>query len=72
MQWLSGEKIFEVRGVMISVEEDKRSCMRNIRSEINYCLENKPLVVSLTNLADLQAGKRGEGDRIWLEARNRR
>ena len=31
---------------------DNRSCMRDIRSEINYCLGNKPLVVSLTNLAD--------------------
>lgn len=50
---------------------DNRSCMRNIRSEINYCLGNKQLVVSLTNLADLQAGKRGEGDSIWLEARDR-
>jgi len=50
---------------------DNRSCMRNIRSEINYCLGNRPLVVSLTNLADLQTGKRGEGDSVWLEARTR-
>jgi len=50
---------------------DNRSCMRNIRSEINYCLGNQSLVVSLTNLADLQAGKRGDGDSVWLEARNR-
>ncbi len=50
---------------------DNRSGMRNIRSEINYCLGNKPLIVSLTNLADLQTGRRGEGDSIWLEARNR-
>jgi hypothetical protein len=50
---------------------DNRSCMRNIRSEINYCLGNRSLVVSMTNLADLQAGKRGEGDSVWLEARNR-
>jgi len=50
---------------------DNRPCMRNMRSEINYCLGNKPLVVSLTNLADWQGGKRGEGDSIWLEARNR-
>ena len=46
-------------------------CMRNIRSEINYCLGINTLVVSLTNLADLQAGNRGEGDSVWLEARNR-
>jgi hypothetical protein len=50
---------------------DNRSCMRSIRSEINYCLGNEPQVVSLTNLADLQAGKRGEGDSIWLKARTR-
>jgi regulator of replication initiation timing len=50
---------------------DNRSCMRNIRSEINYCLGNKPLAVSLTNLADLQTGKRGEGDSVWLETRIR-
>ena len=45
---------------------DNRSCMRNICSKINLCLEIKPLVVSLTYLADLQTGKRGDGDRIWL------
>ena len=50
---------------------DNRSYMRNIRSEINYCLGNKPLVVSLTNLADLQTGKRGEAHSVWLEARAR-
>ena len=50
---------------------DNRSCMRNIRSEINYCLGNRSLAISMTNLADLQAGKRGEGDSVWLEARNR-
>jgi hypothetical protein len=50
---------------------DNRSCMRNIRSEINYCLGNRSLVVSLTNLADIQLGKRDEGDSIWLEMRNK-
>jgi len=50
---------------------DNRSCMRNIRSEINYCLGNKPLVVSLTNLVDLQTGKQGEGDGFWLEQRRK-
>lgn len=51
---------------------DNRSCMRNIRSEINYCLGNKPVVISLTDLADLQAGKRGDSDSIWLEQRRKR
>ncbi|NPV75163.1 MAG: hypothetical protein HPY59_02190 [Anaerolineae bacterium] len=50
---------------------DNRTCMRNIRSEINYCLGNRSLVVSLTNLADLQVGKRGEGDYIWLEVKKK-
>ncbi len=50
---------------------DNRSCMQNIRSEINYCLGNKRLVGSFTKLADLQAGKRGEADSVWLEARTR-
>ena len=62
---------YQASGGKMFVVCDNRSCMRNIRSEINYCLGNKPLVVSLTNLADLQAGKRGDGDSVWLEARNR-
>jgi hypothetical protein len=45
--------------------------MRNIRSEINYCPGNKPLVISLTNLADIKIGKRGDGDRIWLEVKQK-
>lgn len=62
---------YQASGGRMFVVCDNRSCMRNIRSEINYCLGNKPLAVSLTNLADLQTGKRGEGDSVWLEARNR-
>jgi len=62
---------YQASGGKMFVVCDNRSCMRNIRSEINYCLGNKSLIVSLTNLADLQAGKRGEGDRIWLEMRQK-
>ena len=62
---------YQASGGKMFVVCDNRSCMRNIRSEINYCLRNRPLLVSLTNLADLQTGKRGEGDSVWLEARNR-
>lgn len=50
---------------------ENRSSMRNIRSEINYCLGNQQAEVSLTNLAELQTGKRGEGDSIWLETKQR-
>ena len=62
---------YQASGGTMFVVCDNRSCMRNIRSEINYCLRNRPLVVSLTNLADLQTGKRGEGDSIWHAARKR-
>ncbi len=62
---------YHASGGRMYVVCDNRSCMRNIRSEINYCLGNKPLVVSLTNLADLQTGKRGEGDNIWLEVKEK-
>ena len=50
---------------------DNHFCMRNIRSEINYCLGNKPLVVSQTNLAGFQTGKRGEGESVWIDLHNR-
>jgi hypothetical protein len=35
---------------------DNRSCMRNIRSEINYSLRNRSIVVSLTNPDNFQDG----------------
>ena len=60
---------YQVSGGRMFVVCDNRSCMRNIRSEINYCLGNMSLVVSLTNLADIQTGKRCEGDGIWLEVK---
>lgn len=62
---------YQASGGRMFVICDNRSCMRNIRSEINYCLGNRPLVVSLTNLTDLQNGKRGDSDRIWLEVRQK-
>ena len=62
---------YQASGGKMYVVCDNRSCMRNIRSEINYCLGNRLLTVLLTNLADLQTGKRGEGDSVWLEERNR-
>jgi len=62
---------YQASGGSMLVVCDNRSCMRNIRSDIICCLGNKPLVVSLTNLADFQAGKRSERDSVWLEARNR-
>src|SRR5450759_289760 len=58
---------FQASGGHLYVICENRSSMRNIRSEINYCLGNQPAEVSLTNLAELQAGKRGDKDSIWLE-----
>jgi len=62
---------YQASGGRTFVVCNNRSGMRNIRSEINYCLGNRSLLVSLTNLADLQAGKRGDGDSVWLEERSR-
>jgi hypothetical protein len=45
--------------------------MRNIRSEINYRLGSNQVVIALTNLANIQVGKRGDGDRIWLEIKKK-
>ena len=54
-------KFNQVSGGKLFVICDFRSCLRNIRSEINYTLGNMRAVISTTNLADLHAGKRGKG-----------
>ena len=63
---------YQASGARLFVVSDNRSGMRNIRSEINYCLGNQPGTISLSNLAELLAGKRGEGDSIWLEVKHNR
>ena len=51
---------------------DNRTCMRAIRSEVtSLLLQHTPGDLYITNLADLQAGKRGQGNSIWLEMRLR-
>jgi hypothetical protein len=50
---------------------DSKSCMRGVSSEINYSLGSQPALISLTNLSDLQSGKRGDGDSIWLEVKKK-
>lgn len=62
---------YQASGGRLYIVCDNRSCMRNVRSELNYYLGNQPAIISMTNLADLQAGKRGEGDSLWLEARRK-
>ena len=57
---------YQVSGRRIFVVCDNQSCRLVIHSEINYCIGNKLLVVSLTNLEELQEGKRCERARIWL------
>ena len=48
---------------------DSRACMHTVRSQINHALGTRPASIHLTNLADLQAGKRGEEGSIWLEVK---
>lgn len=63
---------YQANGSRMVVVCDNHSWLRNIRSEINCCLGNRPLVVSLTNLAELQIGKRGVEDSSWPEVRKYR
>jgi hypothetical protein len=51
---------------------DNCSCMRSIRSEINFSLGRLARQCFLTNLADLQAGKRAADGGIWLDVRQNR
>jgi len=46
--------------------------MRSIRSEINFNLSRQAGQYGLTNLADLQAGKRAADGEIWLDVRKNR
>lgn len=62
----------EAGGGQIFVICDNRSCMRAIRSEINYCLGRQAATCSLTNLIDLQSGKRAVDGGIWLDVRSNR
>jgi len=50
---------------------DSRACMSMVWNQINYALGTRLVSLHLTNLVDLQAGKRGEGRIIWLEAKRR-
>jgi len=43
--------------------------MRSIRSEINFSLGRQAGQCCLTNLADLQVGKRAADGGIWLDVR---
>ena len=56
-------------GSQLYVFCDNRACMRSIRSEINFSLGRQAGQYFLTNLVDLQAGKRASDGGIWLDAR---
>jgi hypothetical protein len=56
-------------GGQIYIFCDNRTCMRAIRSEINFSLGRQGVQCSLTNLADLQNGKRATDGGIWLDVR---
>ena len=59
----------QASGGEIYVFCDNRSCMRSIRSEINFSLGGQTAQCCLTNLADFQAGKRATDGGIWLDVR---
>ena len=59
----------QASGGQIYVFCDNRSCMRSIRSEINFGLGRQAGQCCLTNLADLQGGKRAADGGIWLDVR---
>jgi len=62
-------KALHVGGRKLYIVCDNQACMRSIRSEINFALGRQVVQCSLTNLADLQAGKRAVDGGIWLEVR---
>jgi hypothetical protein len=47
-----------------------RECMRAVRNQINHALGARAASIHLTNLTDVQAGKRGDGGSIWLEVKS--
>ncbi len=62
----------QASGGQVYVFCDNRSCMRSIRSEINFSLGRQAGQCCVTNLADLQAGKRAADGGIWLDVRQNR
>jgi hypothetical protein len=62
----------QASGGVLYVVCDNRTCMRQVRSEINYALGKEPVAIHLTNISDYRIGKRGPGKSIWLDRRERR
>jgi hypothetical protein len=60
---------FQASGGEVYVFCDNRSCMRSIRSEINFSHGRQSGQCCLTNLVDLQTGKRAADGGIWLDFR---
>ena len=48
---------------------DNRPCMKSVRSEINFALGRNVEQCFMTNLAELQTGKRAVDGGIWLDVR---
>jgi hypothetical protein len=66
VQWRSA---LQANGGRIYIICDSPSSMRSIRSEFNFALGRQAGGCYLTNLADLQAGKRAQDGGIWLDTR---
>jgi len=58
-RWL---RLHELIGGNLYVICDSRACIFMVRNQINYALGTRLVSLHLTNLVDLQAGKRGEGE----------
>lgn len=63
IKWLN---FYQVSGGKIFVICDNRDCMGKIRAEINHALGLRKAKIFITNLFDLQDGKRGQDGSLWL------
>jgi hypothetical protein len=61
----------QASGGVMYVFCDNKSGMNRIISEMNYALGNQSAIIFLTNLVELQAGKRGVEDSIWLKTKRK-
>ena len=61
----------QASGGIMHVFCDNKSGMNRIISEMNYALGNQSAIIFLTNLVELQAGRRGVEDSIWLKTKRK-
>ncbi len=57
--------------MVLLLKIDERVAIQFVEVETEYALCNRTAIIFFTNLAVLQAGKRGNGDSIWLKTRRK-